>query len=66
MLFISYICYGGSYPRPKGRELATTYFSIREAISHSFAVASASVKNFVFTCHTVNTKIAIFGISTRR
>ena len=27
MLFISYICYGGSYPHPKGCELATAYLS---------------------------------------
>ena len=28
MLFISYICYGGSYPHPKGCVLATADLSI--------------------------------------
>ena len=28
MLFIPYICYGVSYPRPEGRGLATAYLSI--------------------------------------
>lgn len=37
MLFISYICCGGSYPRPKGRELATANLS-----SISLMLASVS------------------------
>jgi len=34
MLFISYSCYGGSYPHPLGCELAIVYLSITTTDLH--------------------------------
>ena len=41
MLFISYICYGGSYPRPKGRVLATAYLSMPARLSRYYRMKKA-------------------------
>ena len=49
MLFISYICYCGSYPHPKGCELATAYLARLPATVTSATAESASTETSATT-----------------
>lgn len=61
MLFISYICYCGSYPHPKGCELATDYLS-RMSLNQSssrFASLYAANKSGLITATPNMMKVAM-------